>query len=360
MSGTGSPSDQTMTDQTNPNSDTPAGASAEGAADKSGQAGDANLSADGASSAPGDLGAKKDQPKPTLADVIKTAAELKPDGQGKSPAPANDGKDKAVVDANAPPVEKTDAQKAEDDAKLPFHNHPRWKEVIGQNKSLTEKVATLEPAAQQFGKITEFMETNRLNHDEVGEGFIIMAMIKNGDPRGLVKLDDYRNKLAEFLGEKIPTDIQAQIDSGAITEAAGKELSKARAGKANTDAELARKTEADTQRTNTEKAATLARECQSAATAWQVEIQKTDPDFAKKESAIARYSRALMQERGFPKTPADAVKIVKDAYAEVNKDFASVLPAKTGVKRVESAPSSHGATPQPKTLREAIAQAAVK
>lgn len=353
MSERGSPSDHAGSDNANANGGAPASASTDATVAATGS-GDANLSAD-ASSASGDKGAIKDQPKPTLADVIKTAASL--DDQGKPPTPANDGKDKAVVDAN-PAVEKTPEQKAEDDAKLPFHNHPRWKEVTGQNKELAAKVATLEPAAQQFGKITEFMDQHQLTHDEVGEGFIIMAMAKNGDPRVLQKLDEFRNKVALAIGEALPDDIKAQVESGAITEEAGKELSRARAGKAKSDADLARTRDANTQRDNADAAARQKTEFQSGVDAWKVEAQKTDPDFAKKESAIARYSRAIMQERGFPKNRNEAVAIVKDAYAEVNKDFAAALPAKLPAKHVPSAPSSHGAKQKAGSLLEAVRQAA--
>ena len=350
MSGLGSPSDHAAIDTTNTDGTVLASADTTVADDKTGS-GDANLTVD-ASSASDDKGATKVQPKPTLHDVLKVAASL--DENGKPPAPANDGKVEAVIDPNAPVVEKTEAQKAEDDAKLPFHKHPRWMEVTGQNKTLQEKVATLEPAATQFGKITEFMQTHNLTHEETGEGFIIMAMLKAGDPRGLAKLDEYRDKLATALGEKIPADIQAQIDSGAINEEAGKELSKARAGKTKSDADAATLRDANSAREKTDAATRLANECQAGVTAWDREARKTDPDFAKKESAISRYSRALMQEKGFPKTAAAAVAIVKEAYAQVNKDFAAALPQKTPVTHVASAPSSHGAKPAPKTLAQAV------
>ncbi len=354
MSDRGSPSDRTENVDANVDGGAPAGAPAAASADASGS-GDANLSA-APSSGDGEQGAKEAAPKPTLADVIKTAAELPAaDATGKSPDPAKDGKDKVEGAADgAQPGDKAEA----DDSKLPFHNHPRWKEVIGQNKTLTDRVSTLEPDANEFGKIKNFMTEKNLTHEEVGEGFIIMAMLKNGDPRGLQKLDEYRDKLAEVLGEKIPKDIQDQIDSGAITEDAGKELSRTRAGKAKSDADLARVSEANTERDNKEAAERSANEFNSAVNGWAVEAKKTDPDFAKKEPAIARYAHALMLERGHPTTRDEAVKLVKDAYKEVNETFAAALPQKEASRHVPIAPSNNGAKPAPKNLGDVVRQAA--
>jgi len=138
MSGSGSPADHTDTVDTNVEGAAPASAAPDAGASKD-SSGDANLSAS-PSSGEGDKGATKDQPKPTLAEVIKTAAEAKPDDQGKSPAPAKEGTtDPAAVEGAA------SAEGEQDDSKLPFHNHPRWKEVIAQNqqfKAEAEKLRT--------------------------------------------------------------------------------------------------------------------------------------------------------------------------------------------------------------------------
>lgn len=350
MSHRGSPSDSTDQDTNTTDGGTPAGVTVDGGGAPP-VSGDANLSAD-ASSASGDPGAKE-PPKPTLADVIKTGLEL--NEEGKSPAPAKDG---SAPEGGDPAAAKAgDDAKPQDDKDLPFHNHPRWKEVTGQNKELTAKVATLEPKAQELDKITEFMTANNLSHNEVGEGFVIMAMAKAGDPRVLQRLDDFRNKVALAIGEAVPEDIQAKIDSGEITEAAGKELAKARANTSRLEADNTRRQQQDQQRTERDAAERLANECQTAVTNWETETRKTDPDFAKKESAIERYARALMQQKGAPKNSDEAVALMKAAYTEVNKDFGSFAPQKQPVSRIPTAPSSNGASEKPKSLIDAVSKA---
>lgn len=355
MTGTASPADRSGQDD-NTNTDALAGADNGGAVDTTAVSGDANLSTD-APSASGEPGAKKDATEPTLKDVLKDAASLGEDGKPvASPAAAKDGAEKVVEGEK--PADKTAEQLAEEDKALPFHNHPRWKQVIEQNRTMASEVATLKPAAEQFEKIDGFMREHQLTHDEVGEGFVIMAMMKAGDPRVLQKLDETRDKVALAIGAKIPDDIQAKIDAGEISEEAGKTMSLDRAKLKMSESATARRAEADATDKTEREATELRQTCQAATDAWVKEAAKTDPDFAKKESAIARYSRALILEHGAPRNREEAVNLVKAAYAAVNNDLKGIVPAKAPVKHLQSAPSSHGANTQPKTLAEAVSKAA--
>lgn len=355
MSGSGSPADRTGVEDTNTNLDTPASASGDVAADASGS-GDANLSADASSASGEKKPDAKDAPKPTLADVVKTAAEA--NGEGKSSTPANDGKDKP--EGTPDPAKAEAPHDPKDDEKLPFHNHPRWKQVIGENADFRKQIETLAPQAEQYEKIQSFMDQHHLSHDEVGELFVVGAMAKAGDPRALQRIDEFRDRLATAIGEKLPQDIQDRVDSGEITEAAGKELSRLRAKDAKATADADRNRQQSDEDRQRQAASDHAAACQAATVRWETEARKTDPDFAKKENAIARYSRAFVQERGFPKTVDEAVQIVKDAYAEVNKDLGAIIPAKKPVSHVPSTPSSHGAKTKPKNLLEAVTQAAAQ
>ncbi len=352
MSGPASPTDHAATDTPQPVNDAPASAPSPDAGQTGGT--DAKSPTDGSSPAV-DTGATKDA-KPTLLDVLKTAAD-EPTDQGKSPAPAKDGKDKAVP---LEPAKDRPAATDEDDKKLSFHAHPRWQEVVGQNKQLRDQVHSLEPDADQFRKINTFMGEHHLSPDEVGEGFILMAMMKAGDPRALQKLDDYRSKVALAIGEALPPDIQEKVETGEISEAAGKDLAKTRATLKLTETREAERTARETQDKQTRDRENMAQAQANAVAAWDVEQRKSDPDFAKKENAIAQYARALMQQHGLPKSPEQAVQLIKAAYVQVNKDFAVAMPPKSAVRRVPVAPSSNGAQPAPKNLREVVERAAMQ
>lgn len=346
MSERGSPADHAATDNPAPEMEVP-----QGTPDPAAPPADGTDAKSPDASSPSDEGAiKADAPKPTLADVVKKAVAPEA-GTETSPGSGKEEPDKAD-----PAAAKNGEQ---DDAKLSFHNHPRWQEVTGQNRELKAKVESLTPDAEQYRSIDAFMKQHTLTPDEVGDGFILMAMMKAGDPRALQKLDEYRAKISAVTGDTIPDDIQAQIDSGEISETAGKELAKNRAELAAAGRRDADRQQHDQRQREEQAAKTLADAQAAAVGAWDVETRKSDPDFPRKEKAIARYARALIQERGMPKTADGAVALIKEAYSEVNKDFAAALPPKEPIARAPVAPSSNGAKPAaPKTLLDAVRQAA--
>lgn len=321
---------------------------------------DANTQApDPAAASPSAADETKDAKKePTLAEVIKTAATL--DAEGKPSVPAKDGSktegEKPAAEAKAAAEEAK--PEVEDDSKLPFHNHPRWKTVLGERDALKTRVAEFEPDATQYRKVTSFMDTHALTPDEVSQGFILMALMKAGDPRALVELDRYRTNIATAIGEVLTDDLKAQVESGAITEDAAKEISRSRAAQRRSDATATALRTKDTKRETDEAAARVLTEAQDATNEWMTKTAAKDPDFAKKEPAIERYAKALIHSRGLPKNKAEALKLVEDAYAEVNKTFAAFVPAKTPSTPVPNANSSISAKPVPKTLSEVIRAAA--
>lgn len=309
-------------------------------------------------SAADDKGAKKE---PTLSDVIKTAAKL--DADGKSPVPAKDGSktEAEKVDDAAKLAADADPNKAKvEDKDLPFHNHPRWKEVISERDTLKERVSKLEPDAQQYEKITSFMTQHNLTPDETGEGFVIMAMIKAGDPRALVKLDEYREKLAVAIGDVLPPDLKSQVDAGALTEEAAREVSRGRVRTARAESKAAdvTKTQTDREAKDAERAALTV--VVTATDDWVKKKTASDPDFAKKEASLERYVKALIHDHGKPKTAADAVRLMEAAYTEVNKTFAVFAPRKEAITPVPGGSSSNGARPVPKSVADAVRLAAAQ
>jgi len=355
MSDRGSPADHAATGTDYRTEDAPASAASDDINQPDGP--DAKQTAD--ASSPSEGAKQQDEPKPTLADVIKAAAE-KPDPDGSSPPPAKTGS----TDTDAPPSDDTTDKKTavksdeRDDAKLSFHNHPRWQEVKEQNRSYRTEIESLKPDADQFRKINTFMQEHHLSPDEVGDLFIVGAMAKAGDPRCLQKIDEFRQKVALAIGEAIPPDIQAKVDEGEISESAAKELAKARALAASHERQAAERATADQQQAQARELETLRTAQMQSVAEWEAAMRKRDPDFADKENAIARYAKALVQDYGPPPTAKDAVALVEAAYTQVSRDFKAALPPKKAVQRGPIASSSTGAKPQPKTLREAIEQAA--
>lgn len=299
--------------------------------------------ANAAASSPVD---EKDANQPTdLLSVIRSAVEPK-EPTVSSAAEANEVA--AVVDPDAV-VADGDAVVA--DADLPFHNHPRWKEVIAERDTFRED-------ATRYGNITQYMETNGLGSEEVAEGFAIMAALKSKDPAKLAEARDYfqsgLNTLDGMLGNVLPDDLQQRVEDGLIDEDGAQELARSRASETLRAEQATARTTADTatQADTDRQAASTA--MIAAVEAWEVRTKATDPDYAKKAALVQTTCQAIVQRTGkAPATPEEALALTDQALVEVNAQLKSLVPTPRAITPSPRSSSTPTAA-EPKTLREAI------
>jgi hypothetical protein len=291
---------------------------------------------------------KDAKPAPSLLDVVRDA--VKPEDQAAAAPSAAEGEGEAPTAEAQPKVETPEAQE-EADRKLPFHEHPRWKEVLAERDGYRED-------ATSYREITGFMQKHGLTGDEVTEGFDIMAKLKSGSPEGLSEAREYfASRLAMLdgaLGNVLPDDLQTRVDNGEIDDAAARELAQLRATnqlRETRDTQSAEAAEADRVR---REAHANAQACASAVDQWEVETKQADPDYAKKADLVLMASQAIVQETGKPpRNPAEARALVEQAYERVNKTLKGALPTP---KPVKPAPKGSSATveTQPKSLLDAV------
>jgi len=289
----------------------------------------------------------------TLLSVVQSAVETKAD---EAPAGSSDaeGEGKAAVaaDGEAKP-EGEAAPEGEADAEVPFHNHPRWKQLKAERDTFKED-------AESYQGIQNFMQANGLNGDEVAEGYEIMALLKRGDRESLTKALEWFEPRVEFLREQIgaviPDDIQARIESGELDEATGAELAQARA-----TAKLSER--AETERAKREEAAAAATTAETTAVdmakavqAWEDTTKAADPDYAKKAELVITMSRSIIQERGgkYPANEQEAVDLAKAAYDRVNDTFSLLIPKPKAVTPHPAGTSAAQPRPVATTLKGAI------
>lgn len=289
----------------------------------------------------------------TLLSVVQSAVEAKePEKPAGSSDADGEGKAAEAADGEAKPEGEAEPG-ADNEADVPFHNHPRWKQLKAERDTFKED-------AENYQGIQTFMQTNGLNGDEVAEGYEIMALLKRGDRDSLTKALEWFEPRVEFLREQIgvaiPDDIQARIESGELDEATATELAQARA-----TAKLSER--AETERTKREETAAAAATAEAvtgnmarAVQSWEDATKAADPDYAKKAELVITMSRSIIQERGgkYPATEQEAVELAKAAYDRVNATFASLIPKPKPV--VPSPAGMSAATPRPvaTSLRGAI------
>jgi hypothetical protein len=287
----------------------------------------------------------------SLLDVVQDAVK-KPEGEAESPTAEAQGEAQPGEAEGEGDKPKSEEDQAAADAKLPFHEHPRWKEVIAERDSFRED-------AGRFRQVSSFMERHGLSAEEVGEGFDVMAKLKSGDPAAMEEARAYFERgLAQLnaaLGAVLPDDLREKVENGLIDEDTAKEVAQARATAAlrtkQVESRDAAETQAEQQRELTARAQAMA----TAVDAEEQRLKASDPDYAKKAELVRTTCLAIVHETGKkPATEAEAVQLVKDAYAKVNAQLSAVVPKPRPMKTTTPHGSSAPTIKEPKTLLEAV------
>ena len=299
---------------------------------------DANKNSQPSSSGAGDTDANK-KPK-SLLDAVKSAATKSVDAQssnaesnGKSETLESETDPKSSLDETA--KDKTKSNVTE---KVPFHNHPRWKEIVSERD-------TLKPKADQFEKITTFMSSNGLTANEVAEGFQIMALMKTNPAEAHKKISEYKAKLDVYVGEKLPDSIAKKVEDGFVDAESAKELAALKAEK-----ELYYQRQAHAQEQHAIQAQTG---MHSAVVNWEQQMKVKDPDWSTKEALITDRVRSLMISEQ-PATAEQAIALVERAYSQITAQLQKISPKRTNINPVRSTTSSATVNIAPKNLKEAI------
>jgi hypothetical protein len=332
--------------------ETPAAAAADTGASTAATSSDA----DPAKSSGADQGANT-EPK-ALLDIVKDVVKKPEEGEASPALKPQEGSSEGKPAAGKAAV----AESKDDDASVPFHKHPRWQEKVaserklkGELETLTGQVTELKRSADQLQVIENFRTTNGISVDEVVAGFKTMALIKTDPAKALPELRKIVSTLELAIGERLPADLQEQVDKGAIDETAAKETARLRAvNKRLTDTvDQSRTRETEREVAGTKEA------IRSEVSKWEAGLKTSDPDWSEKQDLVRDKVLAIVQETGkAPRTPEDALALARVAYEEVNKTFARLRPAP---RRTSDAPASGtsatGAKAQPKTLLEAARMA---
>ena len=302
------------------------------------------------------------EPK-SLLDVVKDVVDTS--------AKTDDG-DKASLDLGKTDGNATDAKAAAttpvddgrqlqadeaDDAKLPFHKHPRFQQVIQERSAFKRELDTLKPDADEWRAVKTYMDTNSLSADEVAEGFKIMAAMKSDPIQAKEMLSVYWNRLEEFTGGKLPQDLQQKVNDGEVTDEVAAELARRR-----NEADFLRQQQLISSQQAQYNAAQQQQVAaqnimRDAVVNWESSIKTRDADYAVKSPFMVDKVKALMATMQ-PRSPQDAIALVEHAYREVNESLRRLAPARQAATTIKSETSSANVAPQPRSLRDAVRLAA--
>lgn len=277
--------------------------------------------------------AAKDEGASSFLDVVRDAVD-------KS-APDSSPETKQRDHQAAAPTKEPDNENFSD---VPFHKHPRFQELVGQRNALKE------PAAR-FNELVEFMNKNAMTGEEVTNAINWFALRKQDPATAWAEIKPFIQELLLEIGEIIPPDIRAQVQSGQLTADVAKVLAKERA-KATLaqgqmsfrDQQTARQKDLETRQAAENQRTAL----KLAARDWAA-TQEKDPDFSKKQDALTKEVLFLQRQEGVPNTPEGVKAQLTKAMKAVNTAIQATRPRRPGIRpvtggstggNVQSAPES--------------------
>lgn len=227
------------------------------------------------------------------------------------------------------------------DKELPFHDHPRWKEVYSERKEFKSRVETLEQEIEEKYKPYVTREQNQVNYmaehgltaDDVIEGWRVMGMMRSNPQQAVQVLEGHLRELKLSLGMELPDDLQQQVNDGKISEEVASGMAKDRASSRQKDQEIKnlqdqRKRDADAQRQQQVTAAVVS--VQTAFNDWESAKKKSDPDYQVKEQMVHDRVSALITRNGYPKTAQAAKQMADRAMQDVENRLKVFRPAPQG------------------------------
>lgn len=288
----------------------------------------------------GEVDGKSDKTPQSIADEIKKKYNIDQPKEEKSDSPTDaeanvDKKSKEkspVLKQNETPEEKTareskekaEALKTPDD-KLPFHNHPRFKQVIEERNKFEQELSQYKPDAERMRGVEQYCVKNNIPPQDYDESLRIAALVRNDPAQALTKLKGIVQALEIQTGASLPADLQAQVDDGKIPLSAAQEMSKLRLQSAQSEQRVKQE-----QKTAQERA--QQRLVQSL-DSWTNSKRVTDPSFKPKQQGqedgkfeLVTSNFLALWNQTPPRDETEAIKLAEQAYNTVHQFIERTLP----------------------------------
>lgn len=283
-------------------------------------------------SAADDGGGKPKRFKNALEAVQASLAASEAKKEGKSPSPATQSKTEGQDDSTKTPPKKTAAN---EDEKLPFSTHPRFKEITAENRTLRvahekneARIKELEPRAKATEDLSSYLRDNNLNRDDFANTLTIMALVRNDPIKAYEVIKPIFEQLEAAAGIRLPADLQKLVEDGRVDEATARELARTRGEKTVLQTRMAdqsRRSEESETRTAQEQAQAVENEVVAALNQWEKDWLTREPDAAR----IKPFLEDVLLLKANVKPPMNAEEaraLAEECVKEVKQRLRTFIP----------------------------------
>lgn len=309
-------------------------------------------------------------PKETLntAATPQAASSPAPDAAQIAEEPSTTASETTASQADAETHEKpvdgtqekpavTQAEPNEaDDASLPFHEHPRFQQLIRERNDLR-------PLAERSRALDKFLTDNSISNEKLMQVLDFTVLLQSDPAEALKRLRPQYEQLQAFAGEAVPPELQAKLtnlkrklDEGVIDRETYDEFENSLRTQAKNEAagRFRDQRQQDAAQMSRTQAVT------SALASWESDVIKRDPAYKTKENLVLLAFKGLAAATPI-QTPQDAIRLAEQALKQVNDSVSAMLPKKKATKPLlDSTGSSGNVNGKPLTFEQACEAAASK
>lgn len=279
----------------------------------------------------------------------------KPEGDDKTAASKPDADDKGAA-------KEDDGEDLSPGQRVPYD---RFKTQVDLRKQYAEERDSAIQERDQyrqghdrFSAIDQFRERSGLSHEDVATAIKLAGAINQDPAAALEQLRPIYERLNAVVGNTLPEDIQARVDTGEISETDARELVRTRNENARLAQQNQQRQQQDQQAQQQQALRTHRQKLVDAATQEEKALAERDPDFKMKLPFIKQRLQLLVQEKR-PDSPEAARELVREAYDATTAELAGFARKAPVGRRPRSDEGGKGnGSAEPDNMLDAMLQAA--
>lgn len=221
-----------------------------------------------------------------------------------------------------------------EDEKLDFHQHPRFQELIREKNEYKAQLETSKPLAERAKMLDQYCQQNGITEQQIARALEYYRLLNTEPGKAYEMLKADYQRLAQYSGDLLPDDLQAEVAAGTLSPERAKELAQARAQQQYNGWQ--------SQNQNVSRQQQLIQAVDATINIWADTKMKQDPDL-KPGTPLWKYldSRIKNERMAAPgMSPQQANELVDALYKEAKGLFKATPPK--NVKRPPNASNSNG------------------
>jgi hypothetical protein len=280
-------------------------------------------------------------------------------------SPPSEVQDEDSVTSDQEPEEQTAETEGEptgdpDESELKRYSENaqnRIRQVIGQRNEAREQLETLQPKAEKFDQMTQYLASNNIETDELNNAVEVIRLVKSGDyQKAFDALAPTIQSLQQVLGKQLAPDLQQEVQAGYLDQERAAELQRLRMQQ-QMDAQRSQQEQQLAQQRQQEAYERTIQTAQAAADGWAKEKAASDPDWTMKSDMVAAEISLQVQRlgrEGYPQTEQAVRELADQALATVESRLKKFAPKPAPVQRTPAPTTSSQKLAEPNSLLDAV------